>query len=407
MLNILASIELLDKNMHSISSKYIEKEISQNSEKSSSWYKSVVDASPSGIIIIDVNGNVTFCSNKAAEILGLPESEIHNRPVLDIIHPDQHEDVMGRLKDLINENEDYNRSPLKFLPGTGAEIIVEGTACLYINEKGEKAGIIMMFNDSTEKFQQAKIIQQQIEDLNQKNEELKKYIDSNLQLENFAYIASHDLKAPIRSVISFAKLLTDSSIDKLSEKEQKFLKIISDSSEHMRELIDDLLIFSRVNTTKTVFDKVDAKKLVESILSDLQPEILRFNAEIVLSDMPSSIVADKTKLRQVFQNLIVNAMKFQVEGTKPIVQIKASENKESWIFKIIDNGIGIDPKHIDKIFLLFQKLHSKDKFEGSGMGLAISKKVLEQHNGTIYASNNQDQGCTIGFTISKDLKVSA
>lgn len=374
--------------------------------RSSSWYKSVVDASPSGILIMNKVGKIIFCSKVACQIIGVSEKQLINRPLLDIIPEEGHHDILKRSKDIILGNY-YDSSPITIVPGTGAEISIEGSATIYTNEAGNKDGIIMIFNDVTERVQQAKIIQQQIEDLNAKNEELKKYIDSNLQLENFAYIASHDLKAPIRSVISFAKLLTDSANEKLSDKEGKFLQIIRDSSVHMRELIDDLLIFSRVNTTKTVFDEVDVGEMILSILSDLQPDVLKYEAKIEISDLPVKLIADKTKIRQVFQNLIANGMKFQGDGIKPVVKISGVNSKDHWAFEICDNGIGIDHKHIDKIFLLFQKLHSKDKYEGSGMGLAICKKVIEQHNGTIYAKNNAERGCTIGFSISKTLEKSS
>jgi len=383
------------------------KVVTQDVQRTRSWYKTVVDASPSGILIMNKSGNIIFCSNMACQIIGVSEDQLINRPIFDIIPEDRHEDLIKRTKDIIRGNKNYDSTPLTIVPGTGAEINIEGSATIYKNEAGQKEGIIMIFNDVTERVQQAKIIQQQIKDLNAKNEELKKYIDSNLQLENFAYIASHDLKAPIRSVISFAKLLTDSANENLSEKENKFLQIITDSSEHMRELIDDLLIFSRVNTSNTILDVVNIKEMIDSILSDLQQDIIKYDATIETSNLPQKIIADKTKIRQVFQNLIANGMKFQGDGIKPIVKISGSKIKNYWSFEISDNGIGIDQKHIDKIFLLFQKLHSKDKYEGSGMGLAISKKVIEQHNGTIYAKNHQDRGCTIGFTISDKLKKSS
>jgi len=375
-------------------------------EKSNAWYKSVVDASPSGIMTLDKDGNITFASNKACQILRMTKDDLTNTNVIDLIHPDHREEIINSTRQLY-KGSDFDRSTITLYPTKSLEIHIEGTACLYRDEEGRKLGLIMIFNDITEKFDQAKIIQQQIKDLNAKNEELKKYIDSNLQLENFAYIASHDLKAPIRSVISFAQLLADSAEDKFSEKENKFLEIIKDSSNHMRELIDDLLIFSRVNTTNTVFVEVDVEDLINSILADLQTEIMKYDAVIETSSLPKTIVADKTKIRQVFQNLIANAMKFQEEGMQPSVKIYASESNKFWKFEITDNGIGIDPKHIDKIFLLFQKLHSKDKYEGSGMGLAISKKVVEQHSGNIFARNNEDRGCTIGFTISKTLHPSS
>lgn len=380
---------------------------SQDIVRTSSWYKSVVDASPSGILIMNKKGKIIFCSKMACQIFGVSEDQLLDRSILEIVPTKEHVDLLSRTSSIIKGDLNYDRSPMTIIPGTGAEISIEGSATIYKNEEGKNEGVIMIFNDVTERVQQARIIQQQIKDLNAKNEELKKYIDSNLQLENFAYIASHDLKAPIRSVISFAKLLTESADDKLSDKEGKFLKIITDSSMHMRELIDDLLVFSRVNTAKTIFDEVDVSEKITSILSDLQPDISRYEADIIVNDFPKTIIADKTKIRQVFQNLIANAMKFQNDDVKPIVEISGSETESHWYFEVRDNGIGIDSKHIDKIFLLFQKLHSKDKYEGSGMGLAISKKVIEQHEGTIYAKNNKNRGCTIGFSISKELKVSS
>lgn len=383
---------------------HIESELKvPNIERSNTWYKSVVDASPSGIMIIAKDGTITFASSKACEILKSPEEQLTYSNILEIVHPDYKEDIINRTKQLFDGAE-YDKSPLILTPNDSVEVHINGSACLYKDEEGNKLGVIMIFNDISDQFDQAKIIQQQVKDLNSKNKELKKYIDSNLQLENFAYIASHDLKAPIRSVISFVQLLANSAHDKLTDKERKFLDIIKDSSNHMRELIDDLLIFSRVNTTNSVFDEIDVPELINSIKADLQTEIAKYNAIIETSSLPKTIVADKTKIRQVFQNLIANAMKFQEADTKPVVKIQGTETAKFWNFEVSDNGIGIDPKHIDKIFLLFQKLHSKDKYEGSGMGLAISKKVIEQHNGDIFARNNEDKGCTIGFSISKNLK---
>ena len=378
---------------------------STNKVKSSSWYKSVVDASPSGIMILDKEGTINFASNKACEILQMSEAELTNTNVMDLIHENDKEDIAYRTQQLFEGNEDFSKSPIRLYPNE-REVHLEGSACVYKDEDGNETGLIMIFNDITTKVDQAKIIQQQIEDLNAKNEELKKYIDSNLQLENFAYIASHDLKAPIRSVISFAQLLATSANEKFSDKEKKFLEIIRDSSNHMRELIDDLLTFSRVNTAKTVYEEIDVEEMLNSILTDLQPDIIKYKAVVNVGEMPKKIVADKTKIRQVFQNLIANGMKFQEGEVKANVTITGTEQSGRWKFEVKDNGIGIDPKHIDKIFLLFQKLHSKDKFEGSGMGLAICKKVIEQHHGSMYAMNNPERGCTIGFTVSKGLESS-
>lgn len=264
--------------------------------------------------------------------------------------------------------------------------------------------IIRIYQNITDRKNQEEIINGHIIALNQKNEELQKYINSNLQLENFAYIASHDLKAPLRTVSSFAELLTESCKSKLTEKEKRFLKIILNSSNQMLNLVDDLLIYSRINAQAIRLAKIQIDKYLFQIINEIQHEIDDRKAVIELNVGQVEILADEIKLRQVFQNLITNAIKFQKEDLTPRIQVSLSETIYEWMFVISDNGIGIQAKYQDKIFSLFSRLHPYEEFKGTGMGLAICKKIVQQHNGRIWVESS-NEGSSFFFTISKSLQL--
>ncbi len=266
-----------------------------------------------------------------------------------------------------------------------------------------KTIIIRRFKDTSDKKLQQSIIAKQIKDLNEKNIQLEKYINSNLQLENFAYIASHDLKAPLRSLSSFAYLLKNSSEGSLDEKSKKFLDIILTSARHMQILIEDLLEFSRVNTQKLQVQEIVPAKLIKNVMTDIQKEIEQTNAIININSLPKVIVADEIKMFQLFLNLIRNAIKFHKKDQQAIIDISGTELSEHWEFHVKDNGIGIKEEHFEKIFNIFEKLHSNDVYEGTGLGLTICTKIVDQHEGTMSVSSKIDEGSTFSFTISKSL----
>lgn len=270
--------------------------------------------------------------------------------------------------------------------------------CPQKSPDGSIEGLTVFVKDITDR----KIVQKAI---SQKNEQLQKYIDSNLQLENFAYAASHDLREPLRTIVSFSQLLSRKAADKLSTKELDYLNFIVTATKNLEVLINDMLTYSRVNTQKHELQQVNMKHLLGLVTSALHETIKASNAKITLGDLPEQISADPTKLRQLFQNLLSNAIKFHPNETSPQIIIKACAKPRHWHFSIIDNGIGIDPDFHHKIFLIFRRLHPRTIYEGSGIGLAICKKIVEQHEGEIWVeSPNQNQGTTFHFTLKKQLK---
>ncbi len=261
--------------------------------------------------------------------------------------------------------------------------------------------VITVVRNITDRVHAAAELKEKVQELDVKNRQLKKYIDSNMQLENFAYIASHDLREPVRTMRSFAQMLQRRYRDKFDENGSEYLQFIVDSAENMNHLIEDLLAYSRINTTEHQFATVDPRQVIEKVLSDLTETIEREKAVIHVGTLPAQLIANRTKMGQLFLNLIGNAIKFHRPGIPPVVTLSGKDAGRYWHFSVEDNGIGIKPDYYDKIFLLFKKLHSRQKYQGTGLGLAICKKIVEQHEGDIWVQPSAQQGSTFHFTLAK------
>ena len=382
----------------------------------SSVYEALIKNSFEGIEVVRyelddnilVNGNVLIRNNKMVEMLSADQDSMFDS-LADVSHLFPEYQPNGQL------SEDFIRDVLIETIRNGAskrrcQILKNGvTKDLQISHHlidiNHYVYLIKNFREITEELRQQEIIQNQYDTLEHKNEELKKYIDSNLQLENFAYIASHDLKAPIRSVISFAQLLKNNSYDKLGEKDGRFLDIIISASTNMQVLIDDLLAFSRINTQDIEFEEIDMPKLLNHLLIEINQSIAEKNGEVNIISLPERMTGDASRLRQIFQNLITNAMKFHKDGDTPYVEIDYEEEENFYKFRVADKGIGIEEDYHKEVFLMFKKLYSENKYKGTGIGLSICKKIIEQHQGDIWVESTMGEGSTFYFTVSKALEV--
>jgi len=241
-------------------------------------------------------------------------------------------------------------------------------------------------------------------ELEQNSRQLKKARASNEQLENFAYIASHDLREPLRTINNFADLLNRNYKDQLDEDGQTYVDFIVNRSQQMSYLIDDLLTYSRVNTENHNIEEVDFDELIEDVKLSLMSVIEESRAVIKIDNkLPGKFRGNPVKMKQLFQNLIANAIKFRKKDEPIVVLIKARDQAEEWKFDIIDNGIGIRREFQRQIFVLFKKLHATSSYPGTGLGLAICKKVIEQHSGNIWVDSEPGKGSTFSFTIKKEL----
>lgn len=222
---------------------------------------------------------------------------------------------------------------------------------------------------------------------------------SNAELEQFAYVASHDLQEPLRMISSYVQLLTRRYKDKLDEDANEFIAYAVDGATRMQKLINDLLAYSRIGTHGRAFKMTDCERVVEQVLGNLEVSIRECNAVIEHGPLPT-FMCDGLQISQLFQNLINNAIKFRNVQT-PYIRICAKEKDNEWIFSVQDNGIGIDPKYAEHIFIIFQRLHDRSKYCGTGIGLAICKKIVERHGGSIWMESQPGKGATFYFSIPK------
>jgi len=267
----------------------------------------------------------------------------------------------------------------------------------------DKDSAIVVVREVTNLKRAQQDLRKKLEELDRNNEMLTRYVDSNAQLENFAHTVSHDLREPVRTMNSFSQLLQQKYADKLDEDAHSYLAFIAQSAQHMNKLIEDLLEFARLtNSSDPEFEQVDLQELARVVQHSIRGLITDKNAEIILSQPLPTIMGNRTKLGQLFQNLISNGIKFSQPGQKPRVEISSREEGDYWHFSIADNGIGIDEEHHRQIFQLFRRLHSKKVFPGSGIGLSLCKRVVEQHGGTIYVESELGKGATFHFTLHKN-----
>jgi len=220
---------------------------------------------------------------------------------------------------------------------------------------------------------------------------------SNTELQEFAYIASHDLQEPLRAIISFSQLLEESYANKLDSDGKEYLSFILDGGIRLRKLVKDLLDYSRITTHQKPLKIADFEKVLEEVKLNLKEAIEESGAQIAHDPLPKLRV-DKSQIIQLFQNLIGNAIKFVSEKT-PQIYIGANQTKSEWIFSVQDNGIGIEQEYYDRIFKIFQRLHTRSEFPGSGVGLAICKKIVERYGGRIWVKSELGKGSIFYFSI--------
>ncbi|MDD1673499.1 MAG: ATP-binding protein [Methanomicrobiales archaeon] len=276
--------------------------------------------------------------------------------------------------------------PILHADGT-VKTVLWNSATLYENDGKTVRSVIAQGQDITERRQAEEEVQEHMANLKRSNEDL----------ERFAYIASHDLQEPLRNVVSFSQLLSRRYAGKLDPDADEFISYIVEGGKRMQSLISDLLDYSRVNTRAKPFEPTNCEDVVEKVMQNLFFVIQESNATIETTPLPV-LNADPTQLEMVFQNLISNAIKFR-RDEPPFIHISAERSGDIWTFAVRDNGIGIDPAFQERIFEIFQRLHTRDKYPGTGVGLAIVKKIIERHGGRIWVESEEGKGSTFYFTL--------
>jgi PAS domain S-box-containing protein len=365
----------------------------KDARDSEALYHSLVDTLPINILRKDMQGRITFGNKGYVEMMGRPFEELKGKTDLDLFPRElalkyQRDDDKVFHKGQIFEDIEEHRH------ADGRRLWVHVLKAPVRNAKGEIVGTQIIFWDVTARKEAEQELTRTAADLAR----------SNKDLEQFAYVASHDLQEPLRMVISYTELIAKRYKDKLDADGQEFIGYAVAGALRMQRLIEDLLAYSRVGTRGKPFQPASAETALQAALDNLRLAVQDSRAEVTHDPLPT-VLADEGQLAQLFQNLVGNALKFRGDQ-RPQIQIRAerapakpSAKSTEWIFSVRDNGIGIDPQFFERIFIIFQRLHGREQYPGTGIGLAICKKIVERHGGRIWVESVPGQGAAFFFTL--------
>lgn len=351
-------------------------------------YRVVAETASDALLTIDAKSRIVLANPAVESVFGYRHEELEGRSVAVLIPgplKQQHVDAMERYLETGIRRLDWRARETTGLHKSGRLIPLE----ISYGESREagKRHFTAIVRDITER----KAAQ---DELARRAAELSR---SNSELEQFAYVASHDLQEPLRMVASYTQLLSRRYKGKLDGEADEFIGYAVDGANRMQALINDLLTFSRVGTRGKPLESVNSAAALESALLNLEVAIEEAKAKVTHGPLPT-VVADEGQFTQLFQNLVGNAVKFH-GATPPEIHVSAERDGRSWRFSVRDNGIGIDPRHFDRLFIVFQRLHGRTEYPGTGIGLAVCKKIVERHKGRIWVESAAGKGSTFFFTI--------
>ncbi len=348
----------------------------------------IIDSSDDAIFAKSLDGIITSWNHGAELLYGYKPDEIIGMPVSILLPSDRTNEIKDILKQIAAGKRIDHFETKRVIKG-GHIVDISLTVSPVKDEGGKIIGASSIARDISAQKRLDEILKQTMDELKA----------SNRELEQFAYVASHDLQEPLRLVASYVQLLEQRYQSLFDEQARKYMDYIVSGAKRMQTLINDLLACSRVGTMGKELKPVSASKALEYALGNLEMSISQSGGKVTSKQLPT-VMGDGVQLTQLFQNLIGNAIKFHSE--KPAqVEIAADDAGMSWQFSIKDNGIGIDMKYADRIFTIFQRLHERSKYKGTGIGLAIAKRIVERHHGQIWFESEPGKGTTFFFTLPK------
>lgn len=366
-------------------------------ENSARVLKETLDSIPMGVSVMDGDLNVVAFNQTFVDLLEFPPGLIGPHTSFEQViryNAERGEYGPGDVDEQVRERVDLAR---KFMPHCFERERPDGTVIEIRGNPMPGGGFVTTYTDITKR----KTAEREVCHLNgQLLDHAERLERSNSELEQFAYVASHDLQEPLRMVASYCQLLQRRYADKLDEDANEFIAFAVDGATRMQELINDLLAYSRVATQPGQHEPVDLGEVLDAARANLTIAIEESGAKITAASLPT-IPGNRTQLAQVFQNLLGNAIKFRGEA-KPEIHVGAWRQDDVWQISLKDNSIGMDPNYADRIFQIFQRLHSVGKYPGTGIGLAVCKKIVERHGGRIWVDTRLGCGSTFHFTLSAE-----
>lgn len=352
----------------------------------------VVEAAPSGMIMVDHLGKIALVNSQIEKLFGYSRDELLGQTI-ELLVPETSREKHPTYRDSFFA-EPKARSmgvgrDLHGLHKDGHQIPVE----IGLNPLATESGQFVLASvvDITERKRAEALLQEKVLELER----------SNKDLQQFAYVCSHDLQEPLRVISNYTQLLAKRYSGRvLDHTADEFIDFTVDAAKRMQELINDLLLYSRVETKAQEFRDVDCTTILDNALANLRISLNECNARVDRMQLPI-VKGDGSQLLQVFQNLLSNAIKFRSQQP-PEIHVSISEVDKFWLFTVQDNGIGFDIKYADRIFVIFQRLHTKEKYPGSGIGLSVCMKIIERHGGQMWVESEEGKGSSFYFTIPKE-----
>jgi PAS domain S-box-containing protein len=345
----------------------------------------LLDLSHDAIFVVDSADVVSFWNKGAEDLYGFTREQAIGNVAYELIKtkfPESFEHVVNLAIDT-----GYWAGELRQTTSSGEELVIESRWALQRGENGEPTGFLETNRDITARKLAEEALRSSMASLELVNAELRE----------FAYVASHDLQEPLRAVSSYVQLLAQRYKGRLDQDADDFIFYAQDGASRMQRLIEDLLAYSRVGTRKDPFARIDCEAVLKETLLNLQLAVEDSGARVSHDPLPT-VAADRFQLVQLLQNLLSNAIKFRGESS-PIIHIGVEKRNREWLFSVRDNGLGIEEQYFQRIFQVFQRLHGRDEYSGTGIGLAICKKIVERHGGRIWVDSTPGTGATFYFTI--------
>jgi hypothetical protein len=378
-------------------------DLSEKIQKSEAHYKTLTNSLPLSIFSLDAEGKLLYANEWLERYTGHTVDHLNESQWKTIIHENDYATFSVLLNKVITQGSTTIKTQARLKNKQGDYIWHQVSLSPFRNEQGDLQYWIGFMVD----IHAQKVVEETLKDnielkntqakLKENQRQLEKYVDelnrSNLELQQFAFVASHDLQEPVRKLLFYSDYLVNSYAGAIDEKGMSFLENMRSASHRMRNLIQDLLLFSQINREKLEFAQVDLNEIAQEASQDLEIAIEEKQAVINMPVFPV-ITGDKSMLRQLFENIISNAIKYSRPAHKPVVDISCKEENGFLEIAFKDNGIGFDEKYVPQMFMLFQRLHGRAAFDGTGLGLAICRKIVEMHAGSIRAHGREGEGAT-------------
>jgi PAS domain S-box-containing protein len=374
------------------------KKIQDALRKSKEYFQTIIEHGFECVCIVDSEGKINFISQPVERILGYQPDELRGMSVFSHIHPEEIRESTEKMVDLLQKPGETNRSVTRIQSKKGEWLYIETVSTNLLHDEAI-AGIVVNFRDISQSIQTARELKESKLLLEKKVAARTVQLQRSVtDLENFAYLVSHDLQEPLRTIVSYLQLLELRFGGKMDPGGLEFLEYAVNGAKRMKNLLNGILEYSRIRKNEPRREQTDLNQVVKEVINDLSSLTKEKQAFISREPLPV-IMADKAQMIRLFQNLIGNALKFSGEKNPPVIRVYGGKIGNQPVISIEDNGIGIEPSSGNKIFGMFQRLHTEETYSGLGIGLSICQEIVQRHNGRIWFESRPGKGTTFHFTL--------